>query len=207
MATPLRIGLTGGIASGKSAVAAAFGELGAPVIDTDLLAREVVEPGQSALAAVVAAFGPSVLGADGRLDRRGLRTLVFADPERRRTLEAILHPAIRELTQARIEATNAPYVIIAIPLLAEGGRQGRVDRVLVVDCPLELQRQRLLARDGETAAGADAILAAQASRAQRLAIADEVIDNTGTLEALGPAVAALHRRYLSLAAAAARPTL
>jgi dephospho-CoA kinase len=204
MAAPFRIGLTGGIASGKSAVAAAFSELGVPVIDTDLLAREVVEPGQPALAAVVSAFGPSVLGPDGRLDRRGMRALVFADPERRRTLEAILHPAIRALTQARVAATDAPYVVIAIPLLAEGGRQGRVDRVLVVDCPPELQRQRLLARDGETAAGADAILAAQASRAKRLAIADDVLDNSGPLAALRPAVAALHRRYLSLASDASR---
>ncbi len=200
MPPPLCIALTGGIASGKSAVAAAFADLGAPVIDTDLLAREVVEPGQPALAAVVAAFGASTLGPDGRLDRRSLRARVFADPTRRRTLEAILHPAIRELMQARIAALDAPYVVVAIPLLAEGGSRDRFDRVLVVDCPPEVQRQRLLARDAESDAGADAILAAQASRAERLAIADDVIDNTGPLASLAQAVAALHRRYLSLAA-------
>ena len=200
MPVPLRIGLTGGIASGKSAVAAEFAALGVPVLDTDQLAREVVEPGQPALAGVVAAFGPQVLGPDGRLDRRRLRATVFADPSRRRALEAILHPAIRGLLRERVAAIDAPYVVIAIPLLAEGGRRDQVDRVLLVDCPPALQRERLLARDRETPEGAAAILAAQASPAERRAIADDVIDNTGPLAALASAVASLHRRYLSLAA-------
>jgi dephospho-CoA kinase len=201
VATPLRIGLTGGIASGKSAVAAEFQRAGVPVVDTDALAREVVEPGQPALAAVVAEFGPSILDAAGHLDRRRLRAIVFADPARRRALEAILHPAIRSLQRARVAATNAPYVVIAIPLLVESGARGDdVDRVLVVDCPRETQRARLLARDGETPAGAEAILSAQATREARLAAADDIIDNSGALAELRPAVAALHARYLALAA-------
>jgi dephospho-CoA kinase len=148
---------------------------------------------------VAAEFGPGVLGPDGRLDRRQLRNLVFADPARRRALEVILHPAIRALQQQRVAAVDAPYVVIAIPLLVEGGRRDDIDRILVVDCPRALQRERLLARDGETEAGAEAILAAQATREARLAAADDVLDNSGPLEALGPAVAALHRRYLELA--------
>jgi dephospho-CoA kinase len=201
MRTPFRVGLTGGIASGKSAVAAEFARLGVPVIDTDALAREVVEPGQPALAAVVAEFGPGILGEDGRLDRRRLRAIVFADATRRRALEAILHPPIRALQRSRVLAVPAPYVVIAIPLLVEGGR-GRedLDRILVVDCPRELQLARLLARDGETPAGAEAILAAQATRADRLAVADDVLDNAGPRAALGPSVAALHACYLGLAA-------
>jgi len=200
VATPLRIGLTGGIASGKSAVAEEFRRAGVPVIDTDALAREVVEPGQPSLAAVVAEFGPSILDAAGRLDRRRLRSIVFADPARRRALEAILHPAIRSLQRARVAATTAPYVVIAIPLLVEGGaRRDDVDRVLVVDCPRETQRARLLARDGETPEGAESILSAQATREARLAAADDILDNSGALADLRPAVAALHARYLALA--------
>ena len=201
MATPLRIGLTGGIASGKSAVAAEFQRLGIPVVDTDALAREVVEPGQPSLAAVVAEFGPGIVDAAGRLDRRRLRSIVFADPARRRALEAILHPAIRSLQRSRVAATTAPYVVIAIPLLVEGGaRRDDVDRVLVVDCPRKTQRTRLLSRDGETPEGAESILAAQATREARLSAADDVLDNSGPLASLQPAVAALHARYLELAA-------
>ncbi|MBS0375455.1 MAG: dephospho-CoA kinase [Proteobacteria bacterium] len=201
MNAPLRIGLTGGIASGKTAVAAAFARRGVPVIDTDQLAREVVEPGRPALAAVVAAFGAGVLGADGRLDRRQLRAIVFADAARRRELEAILHPAIRAAMAEAVAGLRAPYVVLAIPLLVETGGRDPVDRVLVVDCPPELQVARLMARDGETVDAARAILAAQASREARLAAADDVIDNHGTLEALEAAVAQLHERYLALAAA------
>ena len=202
MKTPLRIALTGGIASGKSAVAAEFARAGVPVIDTDALAREVVAPGQPALAAVIAEFGPGILDGTGHLDRRQLRSIVFADPARRRALEAILHPAIRALQQARVAQVSGPYVVVAIPLLVEGGvPRADIDRVLVVDCPRELQCSRLLARDGETPAGAEAILAAQASREARLAVADDVLDNAGPLAALAPAVAALHARYLALAGA------
>jgi dephospho-CoA kinase len=201
MPPPLRIGLTGGIASGKSAVADAFARRGAAIVDTDVIAREVVEPGRPALAAVVAAFGAEVLGPDGRLDRRALRRTVFADPEQRRRLEAILHPAIRAEMQRQAAAAAGPYVVIAIPLLVENGLQSQVDRVLVVDCPPEVQLARLLARDGETAEGARAILAAQATRDQRLAVADDVIVNDGSLADLEARVAALHRRYLELASA------
>lgn len=200
MAAPLRIGLTGGIASGKSAVASAFARLGVPIIDTDRLAREVVEPGQPALAAVVREFGPEVLGPDGGLDRRRLRSLVFADAGRRRRLEKILHPAIRAAMVAAIDAVAAPYVVVAIPLLVEGGQQSAFDRVLVVDCPPEIQLARLIARDRETPEGARAILAAQAGRDARRAAADDVLENTGSLADLDAAVRRLHERYLALAA-------
>ncbi len=200
----LRVGLTGGIASGKSAVTAAFERLGVPIIDTDLLAREVVEPGQPALQAVVEAFGAEVLGPDGRLDRRRLRALVFQDASLRRRLESVLHPAIRSAMAERITAVRAPYVVIAIPLLVESGQRTAVDRVLVIDCPRSTQLERLLARDGETPAGAEAILAAQATREARLAVADDVLVNAGTLSDLEAAVGQLHERYLALAANPAR---
>jgi dephospho-CoA kinase len=199
MAAPLRIGLTGGIASGKTAVADAFARLGVPIVDTDRLARALVEPGQPALAAVVAEFGPDILTPDGELDRRRLRTLVFADEGRRRRLEAILHPAIRAATAAAIAAVTAPYVVVAIPLLVESGQRQAYDRVLVVDCPPETQLARLIERDRETPQGGRAILAAQAGRAARLAAADEVIENTGSLADLETAVRRLHERYLALA--------
>ncbi len=205
MALPLRIGLTGGIASGKTAAGAAFERRGVPLIDTDRLAREVVEPGRPALAAVVAAFGPAVLGPDGRLDRRGLRARVFGDAAERRRLEAILHPAIRAAMAAAVEALATPYVVLAIPLLVESGRRDAVDRVLVVDCPPEVQLARLIERDRETPEGARAILAAQATRAERLAAADDVIENDGSLAALDAAVGRLHARYLELAAARNAP--
>ncbi len=204
MAAPLRIALTGGIASGKSAVAAAFARLGVPVVDTDRLARELVEPGQPALDAVVAEFGADILGPDGQLDRRRLRTLVFADDARRRRLEAILHPAIRAATASALAAVSAPYALVAIPLLVESGQRQAYDRVLVVDCPPETQLARLLARDGETVEGGRAILAAQATREARRAVADDVIANTGSLADLETAVTQLHGRYLALAGAAGR---
>ncbi len=200
MGAPLRIGLTGGIASGKSAVTAAFARLAVPVVDADRVAREVVEPGRPALAAVVAEFGPDVVGPDGRLDRAQLRRIVFADPERRRNLEAVLHPAIRATMAAEVAALTTPYVVIAIPLLVETGQRHAVDRVLVVDCPPELQLARLMARDGEGEDRALAMIAAQAGRAERLAVADDVLENSGTLEALAAAVADLHAGYLARAA-------
>jgi dephospho-CoA kinase len=199
---PFRIGLTGGIASGKTAVAEAFARRGVPIVDTDVIAREVVEPGRPALAEVVAAFGPGVLGSDGRLDRRALRAVVFADPALRKRLESILHPAIRAEMQRQAATAVGPYVVIAIPLLVENRLQAQVDRVLVVDCPPEVQLARLLARDGETPAGARAILAAQATRDERLAVAHDVIVNDGSLADLDARVGALHDRYLELAAGA-----
>jgi dephospho-CoA kinase len=200
MDSPLRIGLTGGIASGKSTVADAFAARGVPVIDADRLAREVVGPGQPALAAIIAAFGAEYLLPDRTLDRRRLRELVFADAGRRRQLEAIVHPAVRAAEVAELGRIKAPYVVVSIPLLAETGQRHRFDRVLVVDCPEEVQKSRLMARDGASAAQAEAMLAAQATRAERLAIADEVLDNSGSRAALEAAVEQLHRQYLALAA-------
>jgi dephospho-CoA kinase len=197
---PYRVALTGGIASGKSTVAELFADLGVPVIDTDLIAREVVEPGQPALAEVVAAFGEDVLDVTGRLDRRRLRERIFADPQARRRLEAILHPAIRREMERRSREARGPYQLLVIPLLAEGGRRDHVDRVLLVDVPEELQVERLMRRDGVSREQAQASLGAQASRAARLAIADDVLQNTGAADDLHDAVATLHARYRALAA-------
>ena len=195
-----RVGLTGGIASGKSAVGAAFERLGVPVIDTDGLARETVAPGTAGLKAVVDRFGPSVLLPDGALDRRQLRQIVFADAEARRALESIVHPRVHGLLNDRVAALKTDYCILAIPLLVEGGRIP-VDRVLVVDCPRETQLSRLLERDGETPEGAERILNAQATREARLARADDVLPNTGSLADLEREVGALHHRYQTLAGA------
>lgn len=200
-----KVGLTGGIASGKTRVAEFFAARGVPVIDSDQIAREIVAPGAPALAAIRERFGEGVMAADGNLDRRVLRAIVFADPAARRDLEAITHPAIR----ARMAELNAqargPYVINAIPLLTEGGGRRDLDRVLVVDCPEDLQIARVMARDQVDEAGARAVLAAQASRAARLAIADDVIVNDGDLVALETAVRSLHLRYLALSAAPQKP--
>jgi dephospho-CoA kinase len=199
--TPCRVALTGGIASGKTTVADRFAARGVPVIDTDLIARQVVEPGEPALAQIVAAFGPGVLDADGRLDRRRLREIIFADATARRRLEAILHPAIRAEMERQSRAAGGPYQLLVIPLLAEGGRRDHVDRVLLVDVPEAVQVERLMRRDGVSREQAAASLGAQATRAARLAIADDVLTNTGRAEDLDEQVAALHARYLGLAAA------
>lgn len=198
MTQALRIALTGGIASGKSTVAAAFERRGITVLDSDQLAREVVAPGTSGFAAVVARFGAAIVAGDGTIDRRALRAIVFADPAARRDLEAITHPRIRAAMAERAASSGGPYQIFMIPLLAEGGRAAEFDRVLVVDCPEEQQLQRVMARDQTDAASARAILAVQASRAARLAIADDVIVNDGDLAALEARVASLHERYLRL---------
>ena len=194
-----RVGLTGGIASGKSTVANLFAVLGVPIVDTDLIAREVVTPGAALLASIAAKFGPKALAADGSLDRRALRDLVFADPQARAELESLMHPAIREEMERRADSAAGPYSMLAIPLLVEKGTVDRVDRVLVVDCEEALQIRRLQARDGATLEQARAILAAQATRAARLAAADDVIRNDGDLHGLRDQVAALHARYLELA--------
>jgi dephospho-CoA kinase len=166
-----RVALTGGIASGKTTVTRMFADHGVPVVDSDVIAREVVEPGQPALTAVTQAFGADVLGHDGRLDRRRLREVIFTDPAARARLEGILHPAIRtEMErQSAAAATGAPYHLLVIPLLAEGGGRDRADRVLVVDVPEEMQIDRLMTRDGVTRSQAEASLRAQASRTARLA--------------------------------------
>src|SRR5690606_24299131 len=173
--TMLIIGLTGGIGSGKSAVAERFAARGVPVLDADLIAREVVEPGTPGLAQVVEVFGPEVLDPQGRLDRARLGRRVFGAPERRRRLEASLHPLIYAEMRERVRRLAAPYCILVIPLLIETGQTDLVDRVLVVDAPPELQYQRVAARDGRSPAEIEAILRAQASRETRLAAADDVI--------------------------------
>ena len=195
------IGLTGGVAAGKSAVTRHFEALGAPVHDADVAARAVVEPGSEGLAAIIATFGAQVLDADGRLDRPAMRRRVFADAVAKRQLEAIVHPRVREWLHQRAIAETAPYCLLAVPLLAENIAHYRwLDRILLVDVPEAVQIERLCARDGIDRALAERMLAHQASRAQRLALADDIIDNSGSEAALEAHVQALHRRYLALAA-------
>lgn len=198
---PFSVALTGGIASGKSAVADRFALLGAGIIDADVIARAAVARGQPALDEIVEVFGADTLDRDGQLDRRRLREHVFADPAARQRLEAIVHPRVRTTILEQAARSDAPYVMPVIPLLYENrGEYEWLDRVLVVDAPRHLQRSRLLARDRIDADLAEAILDAQASSAERRRIADDVLENTGTLEDLDATVATLHRRYLALAA-------
>ena len=198
------VGVTGGIGSGKSTVCRVFAERHAiAVIDADLVAREVVEPGTPGLNAIVAAFGPDVLGGDGQLERARLRAIVFADPARRVVLEGITHPAIRGRMREHVAAVVGAYCLLGIPLLAESGRHELIDRVLVVDCPERLQIERVRARDHLTEAEVIAIMRTQASRATRLAIADDVIVNEGDTAALASRVDHLHDMYSTLAAAKA----
>lgn len=206
----LRVGLTGGIASGKSLVADAFARLGVPVVDADVLAREVVTPGSDGLAAVVDAFGSEVLAADGQLDRRQLRARIFADDAARARLEQILHPRIRAAMDAQLDAhaaAGADWALAVIPLLVETGQRDRFDRILVVDAPEAVQVARLQARDHASETEARAILERQADREQRLRHADDVIVNAGddTADAaLHERLAELDRNYRRLANAGAR---
>jgi dephospho-CoA kinase len=195
----LRIGLTGGIASGKSTVASMFAELGAAIIDTDVIAREVIMPGRPALDEIRDAFGAAVMDDDGTLDRSAMRQIVFSDESARRRLEAILHPRIQAETYRQSDQAGGDYQLIVVPLLVESSLKSFVDRILVVDCDEERQIRRLLARDAESALQAQRILASQSSRDERLAIADDVIVNDGDLESTRAQVAALHEIYLSLA--------
>jgi len=199
MARKLRIGLTGGIASGKSTVSKFFADLGVPVIDADEVSRLVVQPGSAGLARIEHRFGSGVLDGDGSLNRRALRALIFEDSAARRDLEAILHPLIRGEMDALSERTGGEYQIFAIPLLVEAGPSDRVDRVLVVDADEESQVRRVMARDQIPEQQARAILAAQAARAARLAAADDVISNSGSVADLRQSVAKLHAKYLRLA--------
>jgi dephospho-CoA kinase len=199
-ARAFRVGLTGGIASGKSSAAGFFAALGVPILDSDQVARDVVEPGQPPLERLVERFGRSILTPDGHLDRPALRNIVFSDPRARADLEALTHPAIGAAMEARSAAAGGPYQILVIPLLVEKNLAAHVDRVLLVDCDEALQLSRLHARDGSTPQQARAILAAQASRAERLQAADDVIRNDADLDALEHQVRALHARYLELAA-------
>jgi dephospho-CoA kinase len=200
---PPRIGLTGGIASGKSTVSQLFAGLGVPVIDADQVARDVVAPGSALLAQVLENFGAQLRRADGSLDRTGLRRMVFADAHKRMQLEALLHPAIRARTERLAAHAGGPYQIHVIPLLVETHAQSQFDRVLLVDCPPALQVARLQARDGCDAEQARAMLGSQASREARLAVAHDVMLNDGDAADLAPRVAVLHQQYLALAAAAA----
>ena len=199
-----RVALTGGIASGKTTVANLFEALGATIVDTDLLAREVVAAGTPLLAEIARHFGPEVLAADGSLNRRALRERIFADAGERRWLEERTHPAIRALTDERCDAARGPYCLVAIPLLVETQGQSRFNRVLVVDCEPEIQLSRLMARDGMKREAAEKMLAAQVSRDARLAVADDVIHNDGEVAGLRDQVARLHREYVAAAAAASR---
>lgn len=194
----LRIGLTGGIASGKSLVAEIFAELGVPIIDTDEVARQVSAPGQPALAEIEAEFGADILTPDGQLDRAALRDIVFRDDAKRRRLEAILHPRIGEMTLEALDAAGGPYQIVVVPLLVESDFGQHVDRILVVDADESKQRQRLRTRDRESLEQAERMIAAQSGRSQRLQAADDVVNNSGTRAATRQQVEALHEKYLGI---------
>ncbi|MEO3990024.1 dephospho-CoA kinase [Pseudocitrobacter cyperus] len=196
------VALTGGIGSGKSTVADAFSHLGINVIDADILARQVVEPGTPALKAIAEHFGPQILTSDGALNRRLLRERIFATPDEKSWLNALLHPLIQRETQRQIQQATSPYVLWVVPLLVENNLASRADRVLVVDVTRDTQLLRTMQRDHVSREHAEHILAAQATREQRLAVADDVIDNNGTPEAIASDVARLHARYLELAAQA-----
>jgi dephospho-CoA kinase len=200
MARPLRIGLTGGIASGKSTVTQRFSELGVPVIDADVASRAVVEPGTAGLQQIVQRFGSTILGPSGDLNRAALRAQIFGDSSLRKELEAILHPLIRTYMEHQAKDVVFPYLIMAIPLLIESGSpRDRVDRILVIDADDSTRMRRLQERDGSSLDQARAILASQASRESRLAAADDVLVNDGTVTDLRQAVDRQHARYLSLA--------
>jgi dephospho-CoA kinase len=196
----LVVGLTGGIGSGKSAAAEEFAALGASIVDTDVIAHELTRRGGAALPAVEKLFGPGVIDAGGAMDRKKVRERVFADPAAKRALEGLLHPMIREESARRIAAAPGPYVVHVVPLLIESpDYRRRVDRVLVVDVPEETQLARVRARSGLAEEEVRAIMRGQAARAERLAAADDVIDNAGSRDALRKQVAALHQKYLQFA--------
>jgi dephospho-CoA kinase len=193
--------LTGGIASGKTAVSDGFRRLGVPVIDTDVIARQLVEPGQPALALITEIFGPGILDSTGGLDRKKMRETIFSDRKKKAQLEQVLHPMIGEEVLKRLEQLSAPYCILVVPLYAESGSYRWVDRVLLVDASEEQQIRRVMARDDISSEQAKAILVAQASRAERAALADDVIDNSGTPDALEDKIETLHKKYSSLGSA------
>ncbi len=194
-----KVGLTGGIGSGKSTAANLFAARGVLVIDADRAARDAVMPGSPALARIVEEFGPGALDADNSLDRAALREIVFTDPARRRVLESILHPVIIAQMHAEAERASGYYCLLAMPLLLEAHQQHAVDRILVIDCPPELQRERAMSRDGATADEVERIMAAQVPREQRLAAADDIVVNDGDMQHLETQVDMLHQRYLALA--------
>lgn len=199
---PFLVGITGGIGSGKTTVADRFAALGVTLVDADLIAHQLTGPGGAAMPALIAEFGADIAAADGRLDRAVMRERAFKDPQARSRLERLLHPLIRQQSDAQVAAATSPYVMMVVPLLIEtGGHRGRVDRVLVVDCPEAVQIARVMTRSQLPREQVEAIMKAQASRQQRLEAADDVIDNGGSADTIGPQVDRLHRLYLRLAAA------
>lgn len=197
------VALTGGIGSGKSTVADAFAQLGVNVIDADIIARQVVEPGTPGLNAIAQRFGPQILNKDGTLNRRALREHIFAHAEDKNWLNALLHPQIQQETRRQIQFATSPYILWVVPLLVENGLSTKADRVLVVDVPKETQIERTMLRDRVSRQHAEHILAAQATREQRLAVADDVIENMGSPDVIASAVARLHAKYQRLASQAA----
>ena len=194
----ITIVLTGGIASGKTTVSDCFARLGVPIIDTDLIAREVVEPGQPALDRIVEVFGDDFLDPEGQLDRQKMRQAIFSDPEQKSRLEAILHPLIAKEVARHVKELDGPYCILVIPLYAQSSAYTWIDRVLVVDVEEEVQIERVMVRDQISRNQAKSILSAQTSRQDRLALADDVIVNSGSLAELQGKVEALHNTYLKL---------
>lgn len=195
----LKVGLTGGIGSGKSTAAQRFEELGVPIVDADVIARNVVEPGKPVLKEVIAAFGEKVVNSDGELDRTELRKIVFENREYKALLESILHPRIYDEILRQIDHLSAPYCIVVIPLLAESKRIYPLDRVLVIDLPHALQLERTSARDQQSEEKIDKIIQSQSSRKKRLSLADDVVENSGTVELLYERIDLLHQKYTELA--------
>lgn len=196
------VALTGGIGSGKSTVANEFANLGVPLVDADIIARQVVEPGTVALTTIASRYGDNILQPDGSLDRALLRQKIFSEPQEKEWLNSLLHPLIQQETQRQLAGIYKPYVLWVVPLLVENGLYHQANRVLVVDVTPEIQLARTMARDGITRQQAENILASQVSRQQRLACADDIIDNSGNPLMIAQHVASLHQQYLKLAAAA-----
>ncbi|HDL8112685.1 TPA: dephospho-CoA kinase [Yersinia enterocolitica] len=196
------VALTGGIGSGKSTVANAFANLGVPLVDADIIARQVVEPGMPALMEIASRYGETILHTDGTLNRAALRKKIFSEPQEKAWLNSLLHPLIQQETQSQLANIDEQYVLWVVPLLVENGLHHRANRVLVVDVAPEIQLARTMARDGITRQQAEDTLASQVSRQQRLACADDIIDNSGDPIVIAPQVTLLHQQYLKLAAAA-----
>ncbi|HHH0060495.1 TPA: dephospho-CoA kinase [Yersinia enterocolitica] len=196
------VALTGGIGSGKSTVANAFANLGVPLVDADIIARQVVEPGMPALMEIASRYGETILHTDGTLNRAALRKKIFSEPQEKAWLNSLLHPLIQQETQSQLANIDEPYVLWVVPLLVENGLHHRANRVLVVDVAPEIQLARTMARDSITHQQAEDILASQVSRQQRLTCADDIIDNSGDPIVIAPQVTLLHQQYLKLAAAA-----
>ena len=194
----LKIGLTGGIGCGKSTVSALFAELGIPVIDADQIAKDSVKPGQPALASIQKEFGGQVINVDGSLNRAMLGDIIFSDAVAKQRLEAIIHPRVYQAMRTRLAELNASYAVVSVPLLFETGMEALVDRVLVIDCPVEIQIERVKKRDSLTDARIKSIIASQISREARMARADDLLDNSGVFDSLAEQVKTLHNLYLSL---------